>query len=78
MCDRRNVTDHTDVVIRYDRDVHVAHVELPAELDLRGLGHVDDLPPLASKESALRPGRETGSFNHYDGAAVVCLRTDLG
>src|SRR5438093_500597 len=48
------------VVVRHQRDVHVAELELPGEDSLRIGRHVDHVPPLPCVESALGTGAEPG------------------
>src|SRR5438874_13101522 len=52
-----------DVVVRDERDVEAAQLQLPGEDDLGVLGHADDVPPLRSVESALGPRRETRTLD---------------
>src|SRR5581483_5671056 len=62
---------HADVVVRDERDVRVADLELAGEHGLRVLGHVDHLPAGGGEPRRLGPGREARALDHDDRAAVV-------
>ena len=60
-----------DVVVRDQRDVRVAHLQLAGEQRLGELRHVDDLPALLRVEARLGPRREPRPLDHHHRPARV-------
>src|SRR5258706_4426394 len=60
-------TFHPRVVVGDEGDGGVADAQLPGQVGLGVLGHVDDLEALAAVPAGLRPGREAGALGHDDG-----------
>src|SRR3989344_7848900 len=54
----------TDIVIRYRSDCCITESEFAREVTLWILSHVDDVPPVRRKPSALCCGRESRTLYH--------------
>src|SRR5680860_756908 len=72
---RIGLAHDADVVVRDQRHVDVADLELPRQIGLRILGHVDYLPAGVLIPLGLGSRRETGALHRDHGASVVGLHS---
>ena len=71
--DRLGALVDARVVVGDEGDVDDRHPELAAQPRLGVLGHVDDLPARVGEPLRFGLGREAGTLDHDDGAALVDL-----